>query len=100
MQSTIRVARGMTDDGEKEKVSAWRVLLECKPLLILAAALALFHLGNGAMLPLYGLAVVSKQHGDAASFVAMTIVVAQAVMILASLAAMRMAKGKACGWCC
>jgi MFS family permease len=61
-----RAARGMVDDGEKEKVSAWRALLECKPLLILAAALALFHLGNGAMLPLYGLAVVSEQHGDAA----------------------------------
>lgn len=87
-----RAARGMTDDGEKEKISAWKVLLECKPLLILAAALGLFHLGNGAMLPLYGLAVVSKQHGDAASFVAMTIVVAQGVMILASLAAMRMAE--------
>ena len=87
-----RAARGMTDDGEKEKVSAWKVLLECKPLLILAAALALFHLGNGAMLPMYGLAVVSERHDDAASFVAMTIVVAQAVMILASLAAMRMAK--------
>jgi MFS family permease len=87
-----RAARGMTDDGEKEKVSAWKVLLECKPLLILAAALALFHLGNGAMLPMYGLAVVSERHGDAASFVAMTIVVAQAVMILASLVAMRMAK--------
>ena len=26
------------------------VLLECKPLLILAAALACFHLGNAAML--------------------------------------------------
>jgi MFS family permease len=87
-----RAARGMTDDGEKEKISAWKVLLECKPLLILAAALALFHLGNGAMLPMYGLAVVSERHGDAASFVAMTIVVAQAVMILASLVAMRMAK--------
>ena len=87
-----RVARGMTDNGEKEKIGAWKVLLECKPLLILAAALALFHLGNAAMLPLYGLAVVSERHSDAASFVAMTIVVAQAVMILASLVAMRMAK--------
>jgi MFS family permease len=87
-----RIARGMTDDGEKEKISAWRVLLECKPLLILAAALGLFHLGNAAMLPLYGLAVVSAQHGEPASFVAMTIVVAQAVMILASLVAMRLAE--------
>lgn len=87
-----RVARGMSDGDEKETVGAWTVLLECKPLLILAAALALFHLGNGAMLPMYGLAVVSERHGDAASFVAMTIVVAQAVMILASLVAMRMAR--------
>jgi predicted MFS family arabinose efflux permease len=43
-----RVARGMTDDDEKEKVGAWKVLLECKPLLILAAALALFHLGGAS----------------------------------------------------
>jgi hypothetical protein len=68
------------------------VLLECKPLLILAAALACFHLGNGAMLPLYGLAVVAAKQGDPASFVAMTIVVAQGVMIVASLVAMRMAE--------
>jgi MFS family permease len=87
-----RVARGMSDDGDNQKVGAWTVLLECKPLLILAAALALFHLGNAAMLPLYGLAVVSERHSDGASFVAMTIVVAQAVMILASLVAMRMAR--------
>jgi MFS family permease len=87
-----RVARGMSDEGDNQKVRAWKVLLECKPLLVLAAALALFHLGNAAMLPLYGLAVVSEQHSDGASFVAMTIVVAQAVMILASLVAMRMAR--------
>jgi len=87
-----RIARGLTGDGDKENAGAWKVLLECKPLLILAAALALFHLGNAAMLPLYGLAVVSEKHSDAASFVAMTIVVAQAVMILASLVAMRMAR--------
>jgi len=47
-----------------EPASAWRILLECKPLLVLAAALALFHLGNAAMLPLYGLAVVSGQEGN------------------------------------
>jgi predicted MFS family arabinose efflux permease len=33
-----RVARGLAEDGDKEKIGAWRVLLECKPLLILAAA--------------------------------------------------------------
>ena len=41
------VARGMKEDGEDDgKASGFRVLLECKPLLVLAAALACFHLGN------------------------------------------------------
>jgi MFS family permease len=86
-------ARGLKvgDDGNGQ-VGGMAVLLESKPLLVLAAALAFFHLGNGAMLPLYGLAVVAKQQGDAASFVAITIVVAQAVMILVSLGAMRLAE--------
>jgi MFS family permease len=74
------------------KVGGITVLLECKPLLILAAALACFHLGNGAMLPLYGLAVVANKQGDPAGFVAITIVVAQCTMILASLIAMRLAE--------
>ena len=52
----------------------------------------MFHLGNAAMLPLYGLAVVAKKQGDPASFVAITIVVAQSVMIVVSLVAMRMAE--------
>lgn len=72
--------------------SGLRVLVECKPLLILAAALLFFHLGNAAMLPLYGLAVVADKQADPASFVAMTIVIAQGVMILTSLVAMRMAE--------
>jgi hypothetical protein len=72
------------------KVSGFKVLAECKPLLILAAALACFHLGNGAMLPLYGMAVVAAKQGDPAGFVAITIVVAQGVMIVASIFAMHM----------
>jgi MFS family permease len=86
------VARGANAGSSKQPASAWQVLFECKPLLVLAAALALFHLGNAAMLPLYGLAVVSGQEGNGAGFVAMTIVVAQAVMIFASIAAMWMAE--------
>jgi MFS family permease len=89
-----RAARGMKEAAgqDGEKASGYRVLVECKPLLVLAASLAMFHLGNAAMLPLYGLAVVSDKHGDPASFVAVTIVVAQAVMIVVSLIAMRMAE--------
>ena len=86
-----RIARGMKESGEDAgKASGFRVLAECRPLLILAAALACFHLGNGAMLPLYGMAVVAARQGDPAGFVALTIVVAQGVMIVASLIAMRM----------
>ncbi len=88
-----RVARGMKADREDGgQASGFRVLLECKPLLILAAALACFHLGNGAMLPLYGLAVVAGKQSDPAAFVAETIVVAQGVMIVASIFAMRAAE--------
>jgi MFS family permease len=87
-----REARGLKEGGDDGKASGFRVLLECKPLLILAAALACFHLGNGAMLPLYGLAVVANKQGDPASFVATTIVVAQGVMIVASIVAMRLAE--------
>jgi MFS family permease len=87
-----RIARGLKKDGKDEKASGFKVLAECKPLLILAAALGFFHLGNAAMLPLYGLAVVAAKQGDPASLVATTIVVAQGVMILTSLAAMGLAE--------
>jgi len=88
-------ARGLRKTGDEiDKVGGITVLLECKPLLILAAALACFHLGNGAMLPLYGLAVVANKQGDPAGFVATTIVVAQGTMIFASLIAMQLADRK------
>jgi MFS family permease len=88
-----RVARGLDAQGEsQEEVRGLSILLHCKPLLVLAACLALFHLGNAAMLPLYGLAVVAAQEGNPAAFVAATIVVAQATMILTALIAMQMSE--------
>lgn len=94
-----RAARGLEgkegdDAAEGGKVEGFRTLLRNKPMLVLAASLACFHLGNGAMLPLYGLAVVGAGKGNAALFVAETVVVAQAVMILASLFAMKVAAGR------
>jgi MFS family permease len=85
-------ARGMKEGGKDDKASGLKVLLQCKPLLLLAGALAFFHLGNGAMLPLYGLAAAENHQGNASMFVAMTIVIAQVVMIATSLLAMRMAE--------
>lgn len=83
-------ARGSGEGASEPHVRGFRILAHSRPLLILAIALGFFHLGNGAMLPLYGLAVVAGQKTDAASFVALTIVVAQATMIVASLAALKL----------
>jgi MFS family permease len=81
-------ARGLSKNEDKKgDVSGITVLLENRTLLILAASLALFHLGNGAMLPFYGLAVVSTKQVDSSQFVATTILVAQGVMMLVSLIA-------------
>lgn len=85
-----RAARGWEKpDTREDQVSGLRVLMTCKPLLILGFALLLFHLGNAAMLPLYGMAVVAAHQGNPALFTALTIVVAQAVMVLMSVFAIR-----------
>jgi MFS family permease len=88
-----RAARGLGSQGSaQEEARGLSILLHCKPLLVLAACLALFHLGNAAMLPLYGLAVVGARQGNPAAFVAATIVVAQATMVLTAVIAMRMSE--------
>ncbi|WP_017778235.1 MFS transporter [Paraburkholderia kururiensis] len=85
-------ARGLggSSAASHEHASGFRVLLSCRPLLLLAAALAIFHLGNAAMLPLYGLAVVAAHKGDPGAFTAQTIVVAQLVMVVAAFLASRL----------
>jgi len=85
------VARGEALAGDQAPVKRLRVLVESRPLLAVAVAVMLFWLGNAAMLPLYGLAVVAT-HANPFTTVASTVVVAQAVMIPASLAAMRIAQ--------
>lgn len=84
-------ARGKEADPDSQP-SGFSVLVKHKPLLVLAVALAAFHLGNAAIVPLYGLAAVAGGHANGPSFVATTIVVAQAVMILASIAGMHAAE--------
>ncbi|MGY3533972.1 MFS transporter [Bradyrhizobium sp. USDA 4452] len=84
-------ARGKEEDPESQP-SGFTVLVKHRPLLVLAIALAAFHLGNAAIVPLYGLAAVAGGLADGPSFVATTIVIAQAVMILASIAGMHAAE--------
>nr|WP_315591602.1 MFS transporter [uncultured Cupriavidus sp.] len=85
-------ARGLVTSSATghEQASGFRVLLNCRPLLLLAGSLAIFHLGNAAMLPLYGLAVVAARQGDPSAFTAQTIVIAQLVMVFAALFANRL----------
>ncbi|MBS7541141.1 MFS transporter [Ancylobacter lacus] len=64
-----------------------------EPALITAAVtFALFHLGNGAMLPLFGQAMVARAGADPSVFTALTVVVAQATMIPMALLAARLAE--------
>jgi MFS family permease len=86
-------ARGLADApaGGAAPPRGWASLFESKPLLVAAAALMLFYLGDAAMLPLYGMAVVAAHRGDPAGFVALTIVVAQGVMVVAALVGMKLA---------
>jgi len=89
-----RAARGTKEDDPESQPSGFTVLLKHKPLLVLALALAIFHLGNGAVVPLYGLAAVAGGQANGPTFVATTIVVAQATMIVASIGAMRAAEAR------
>lgn len=67
-----------------------RTLGANRPLVLLGAPLALFHLGNAAMLPLYGMGVVAAHRSDPSAFTAQTIVIAQLVMVAAAWLAPRL----------
>jgi MFS family permease len=88
-------ARGLADaPGDDARPRSWASLFESRPLLVAASALMLFYLGDAAMLPLYGMAVVAAHKGDPAGFVALTVSVAQGVMVLTALVAMKLAAGR------
>ncbi|PQV43941.1 MFS transporter [Paraburkholderia sp. BL21I4N1] len=98
-----QAARGQAQHESHEsstdaKVSGFRILAQCRPLLVLAAALAMFHLGNAAMLPLYGLAIVSAHKADPSAFTAETVVIAQAVMVVAAMLANRLIRWHGYWW--
>ena len=80
------VARGLhaaaeITDAAKEHPSGLSVLLTCRPLLIFAICVTLFHLSNAAMLPLVGqkLALQNKHFGT--SLMSACITAAQIVMV-------------------
>jgi predicted MFS family arabinose efflux permease len=86
-----REARGAARN-EAESVAGITALLQSRPLVILGVTLTLFHLGNAAMLPLLGQAVVAQGAGNPSAFTAATIVIAQLTMVPVALAAARLAE--------
>ncbi|MGJ4946584.1 MFS transporter [Bradyrhizobium sp. HKCCYLS1011] len=87
-----RAARGSKEDDPESHPSGLTVLLRHKPLLVLGLALAVFHLGNAAIMPFFGISAVSDGKANGPGFVATTIVIAQGVMVVASIVAMRVAE--------
>jgi Major Facilitator Superfamily len=83
------LARGLHDRlgdendpvADDDQPSGLRVLITCKPLLIFAVAVVLFHLANAAMLPLVGEKLALKDNRLATTFMAACIVAAQVVMV-------------------
>jgi predicted MFS family arabinose efflux permease len=87
-----RTARGWKEDDPDSQPHALTVLLKHKVLLVLALALAVFHLGNAAIVPLYGISAVTGNQANGPGFVATIVVIAQGTMVVASLVGMRIAE--------
>jgi hypothetical protein len=81
------LARGLQDSEkdagqqEGERPSGLTVLLTCRPLLIFAVCVVLFHLSNAAMLPLVGQKLALQDKNLGTSLMSACIVAAQIVMV-------------------
>lgn len=78
------LARGLHDtgsDSQHEQPSGLDVLLTCRPLLIFAICVVLFHLSNAAMLPLVGQKLALQDKNMGTSMMSACIVAAQLVMV-------------------
>ena len=77
-------ARGL-DTGssriEHEKPVGWSVILECRPLVVLSVANALFHFANAPMLPLLGQKLALAHPGAETALTSACIITAQLVTI-------------------
>ncbi|MGJ4942415.1 MFS transporter [Bradyrhizobium sp. HKCCYLS1011] len=81
------LARGLqarqqgADDQAGKQPSGLGVLLTCRPLLIFAICVALFHLANAAMLPLVGQKLALQDKNLGTSLMSACIAAAQVVMV-------------------
>jgi len=77
------LARGLQErkDATSEQPSGLSILLTCRPLLIFAVCVALFHLANAAMLPLVGQKLALQDKNLGTSLMSACIIAAQIVMV-------------------
>ncbi|MGA7807068.1 MFS transporter [Bradyrhizobium sp.] len=82
------LARGLDGDGgdadarrESEQPSGFTILLTCRPLLVFAVCVLLFHLANAAMLPLVGQKLALQDRNLGTSLMSACITAAQIVMV-------------------
>lgn len=76
------LARGLHEtDTRQDTPSGFGVLLTCRPLLVFAICVLLFHLANAAMLPLVGQKLALQDKNMGTSLMSACIVAAQLVMV-------------------
>ncbi|HEY5211295.1 MAG TPA: MFS transporter [Stellaceae bacterium] len=77
-------ARGL-DGGkqprDKHRAKSWRVLFECRPLVIFGISAMLFHFANAPLLPLVGQKLAAAHPKEATAMMSACIIAAQIVMI-------------------
>src|SRR6267142_1666989 len=76
-------ARGLDQKGpvDAESPSSWKVLLECRPLLIFAGCAMLFHFANASLLPLVGQKLAFQHPRVATAMMSSCIIAAQMIML-------------------
>jgi MFS family permease len=79
------LARGLHDaeeaGAERDQPSGFGILLTCRPLLVFALCVLLFHLSNAAMLPLVGQKLALQDRNMGTSLMSACIAAAQLVMV-------------------
>jgi MFS family permease len=84
-------ARGADPDGAGQEGSNWRMLVECRPLVVFAVCAMLFHFANAPLLPLVGQKLALANRELATAMMSSCIVAAQLVMLPIALFAGRKA---------
>ncbi len=76
-----RRARGAEPDAATSSVSGWRTIVTCRPLVIFAACIMLFHFANAPLPPLVGQKLAIANKALATAMMSSCIIAAQLVML-------------------